>query len=95
MLRAGYEKVHIMMKSAWSILRALPKNAALVLIKFYRAAISPLFPACCRYIPTCSEYGLIAIQRFGFIRGGWLTIKRICRCHPFHPGGYDPVPDEL
>ena len=80
--------------SVSAFVKALPKNAALAAIRFYRAAISPLFPACCRYIPTCSEYGLIAIQRFGFIRGGWLTIKRICRCHPFHPGGYDPVPEK-
>lgn len=83
------------LKSVFCFVRALPSKAALGLIMFYRSAISPLFPACCRYIPTCSEYGMIAIQRFGFIKGGWLTIKRICRCHPFHPGGYDPVPDEL
>lgn len=65
------------------------------LIMFYRSAISPLFGPCCRYVPSCSEYGLEAIRRFGFIRGGWLAVKRIARCHPFHEGGYDPVPDKL
>lgn len=83
------------MKKACAFIRAIPAKCALFLITFYRAAISPMFPSCCRYTPTCSEYGLIAIQRFGFVRGGWLTIKRICRCHPFHDGGYDPVPEKL
>lgn len=77
------------------LLRSLPAKTALFAITFYRAAISPLFPSCCRYRPTCSEYGLTAIERFGFRRGGWLALKRIFRCHPFHEGGYDPVPEEL
>ncbi len=62
------------------------------LIKGYRSLISPLFPPTCRFAPTCSQYALLAIGRFGAVRGGWLTIKRLLRCHPFHPGGYDPVP---
>ncbi|MCI6870594.1 MAG: membrane protein insertion efficiency factor YidD [Selenomonadales bacterium] len=68
------------------------KNILLGLIEFYRKWISPLKSPCCRYIPTCSEYALIAVQRYGPWRGGWLAIKRILRCHPFHKGGYDPVP---
>ena len=68
------------------------KNILLRLIEFYRKWISPLKSPCCRYIPTCSEYALIAVQRYGPWRGGWLAIKRILRCHPFHEGGYDPVP---
>ncbi len=68
------------------------KNILLGLIEFYRKWISPLKSPCCRYIPTCSEYALIAVQRYGPWRGGWLAIKRILRCHPFHEGGYDPVP---
>ncbi|WP_294441128.1 membrane protein insertion efficiency factor YidD [uncultured Slackia sp.] len=80
------------MESVGSALRGLPARAALAVIRFYRRSISPMFPPSCRYIPTCSEYGLIAIQRFGFIKGGWLTLRRIGRCHPFRKGGYDPVP---
>ena len=68
------------------------KNLLLGLLEFYRKWISPLKSPCCRYIPTCSEYALIAVQRYGPWRGGWLAIKRILRCHPFHEGGYDPVP---
>ncbi|MFD2045758.1 membrane protein insertion efficiency factor YidD [Ornithinibacillus salinisoli] len=63
------------------------------LIKFYRKAISPLKPPSCRFFPTCSEYGLEAIRRFGAIKGGYLTLKRISKCHPFHPGGVDLVPE--
>lgn len=68
------------------------KAALLLLIRFYRAAISPLFPPSCRYVPTCSAYALEAIEKYGARKGGWLAFKRILRCHPFHEGGYDPVP---
>ena len=68
------------------------KRAALLLIRFYHVWISPMKPPSCRYVPTCSEYARIAIERYGARRGGWLAIKRILRCHPFHKGGYDPVP---
>ncbi|WP_096269787.1 membrane protein insertion efficiency factor YidD [Paucisalibacillus globulus] len=64
------------------------------LIKFYRNAISPFTPSTCRFHPTCSEYGLEAIRKFGAIKGGYLTIKRISKCHPFHPGGVDYVPEK-
>lgn len=63
----------------------------LILVKVYRYGISPLFPPCCRYVPTCSEYAVEAIARYGALRGGWLTLCRILRCHPFAAGGYDPV----
>jgi putative membrane protein insertion efficiency factor len=65
------------------------------LIKGYRLFISPLFPPACRFQPTCSVYAIQAIERFGGWRGGWMAIRRILRCHPFHPGGYDPVPEDL
>jgi putative membrane protein insertion efficiency factor len=63
------------------------------LIKGYRLFISPLFPPTCRFQPTCSLYAIQAIERFGVFRGSWMAIMRILRCHPFHPGGYDPVPN--
>ena len=64
----------------------------LALVRFYRSFISPLLPPSCRYVPTCSEYALIAIEKYGAMKGGWLSLKRILRCHPWHEGGYDPVP---
>lgn len=63
------------------------------LIRGYRMFISPLFPPSCRYQPTCSQYAMQAIERFGPWRGTLMSIRRILRCHPFHPGGYDPVPE--
>ncbi|WP_090233191.1 membrane protein insertion efficiency factor YidD [Lentibacillus halodurans] len=64
------------------------------LIKFYRRTISPFKPPTCRFFPTCSEYGLEAIRRFGFFKGGFLTLRRISKCHPFHSGGVDLVPEK-
>lgn len=61
-------------------------------ILFYRACISPLFPPSCRYTPTCSRYALDAIRKYGPVKGLWLAVKRICRCHPWGGSGYDPVP---
>lgn len=67
------------------------KQIAILLIKMYRLFISPLKPPTCRFMPTCSEYSLQAIEKYGMLRGGGMAMKRILRCHPFHPGGYDPV----
>lgn len=61
------------------------------LLKFYKAMVSPLLPPSCRFVPTCSEYACEAIERYGAIRGSWMGALRLLRCHPFHPGGYDPV----
>lgn len=69
------------------------RTVALRLIQVYRLAISPLLPPSCRFAPTCSEYCYDAIADYGLLRGGWLGMKRIARCHPFHPGGVDPVPE--
>lgn len=68
------------------------KTFVLCLIRFYRAYISPLKPPCCRFTPTCSEYALEAVKRYGPWKGMWLSVKRIAKCHPFHKGGYDPLP---
>ena len=68
------------------------KTFLMGLIKGYRRFISPLFPPMCRFQPTCSNYALEAIALYGTIKGSWLALKRIFRCHPLHPGGYDPVP---
>lgn len=68
------------------------KKVVMVLIRFYQKAISPVLGSSCRFTPTCSHYGYEAIEKYGVIKGSWMTIKRISRCHPLTPGGYDPVP---
>ncbi len=69
------------------------KSLLLLFIDFYRYFISPLFPANCRFYPTCSQYAKDAIVKFGVIKGGILIIKRLSKCHPYHQGGFDPVPN--
>jgi hypothetical protein len=64
----------------------------ILLIRFYQVAISPYTPATCRFSPTCSSYSLEALKVHGLLKGGWLSIKRICKCHPWGSSGYDPVP---
>lgn len=63
-----------------------------LLIRIYQCIVSPLLGPACRFHPSCSQYALEAVGRFGVLRGGWLAVKRLGRCHPFHPGGLDPVP---
>jgi putative membrane protein insertion efficiency factor len=64
----------------------------ILIIRFYQLAISPILPSACRYTPTCSQYGLEAVKKYGAFKGGWLAIKRISRCHPWGGHGHDPVP---
>jgi putative membrane protein insertion efficiency factor len=68
------------------------KALVLALIRVYKRYLSPVLPSACRFEPTCSMYTYEAIERYGVLKGGWMGIRRIARCHPFHPGGYDPVP---
>ncbi len=68
------------------------RQAVLQGLRFYKRVISPMFPPSCRYVPTCSEYMYEAVAKYGVPKGVWMGLKRLSRCHPFHPGGYDPVP---
>jgi putative membrane protein insertion efficiency factor len=68
------------------------KYLAMALIRLYQKTLSKVLPPSCRFYPSCSQYGYEAINKYGLIKGGWLTVKRLARCQPFHPGGYDPVP---
>jgi len=70
------------------------KRIGILLIRAYQVTIGPLFAGACRFEPSCSNYGIQAFERFGFVRGFWLTARRLLRCRPFGPHGYDPVPDE-
>ena len=68
------------------------KRMLMAMVRFYRAAISPLRPPCCRFYPTCSQYAREALEKYGALKGGYLSVRRVLRCNPFHKGGYDPVP---
>jgi putative membrane protein insertion efficiency factor len=69
-----------------------PRLAVVGLIRGYQRVVSPALPRSCRFAPSCSQYTLEAVSRHGVVRGGWLGLRRVARCHPFHPGGFDPVP---
>jgi putative membrane protein insertion efficiency factor len=73
----------------------LAKEGFIILIHLYRYSLSTLLGPCCRFTPSCSSYALLSIQRFGIMEGAWLIFKRLIKCHPFHPGGFDPVPEMI
>jgi putative membrane protein insertion efficiency factor len=72
-------------------MREIAKFVVLQLLRAYKWAISPMLPPACRYVPTCSEYAMEAVERYGVLRGSWMAAMRVLRCHPFVHGGYDPV----
>ena len=74
------------------VARNLPAYSMIALVWLYRTAVSPFIGPSCRFEPTCSEYAMEALRRHGFFAGLWLSVKRVGRCHPYHAGGYDPVP---
>ena len=80
------------MKKVLRFIIKLPANILILLIKIYQYTLSPLIGRNCRYTPTCSNYGIEAIRKYGAIKGGWLTIKRVASCNPWGGSGYDPVP---
>ena len=73
-------------------LRLWPRRLVAGLVRGYQIVVSPLLPPSCRFYPSCSQFALEAVTRHGALRGSWLAARRLARCHPFHPGGYDPVP---
>ena len=75
-----------------ALVRRVPRTVLVLLVRAYQVGISPLLPPACRYYPSCSAYAVEALERHGALRGSWLAARRIARCHPFRPGGYDPVP---
>jgi putative membrane protein insertion efficiency factor len=75
------------------VIRGLAKGGLIIVIHLYQHTLSTFLGPSCRFTPSCSSYGLLSIQRFGIVDGVWLTLKRLVKCHPFHPGGYDPVPE--
>ena len=95
-VETGYQKLestYLRLLRQLNLLREDPScRAILRVIRFYQASVSPLFPPRCRYIPTCSEYALQAVEKYGPLRGGFMALRRFLRCNPFHKGGYDPVP---
>lgn len=70
------------------------KKILIGIIKLYQKIISPLTPPSCRFYPTCSHYGIEAVEKHGALKGSWLAVRRISKCHPFHEGGFDPVPEK-
>jgi len=81
-----------MIRRAVFLLIGVPRRVVVLGLRLYRLVVSPLYGPTCRFYPSCSEYALIAVDRHGVVRGGWLAVRRLLRCHPWNPGGVDPVP---
>jgi putative membrane protein insertion efficiency factor len=78
------------MKTLNRHIKSVPSRTLILLVQLYQVTLSPLLGPCCRFTPSCSSYFIGSVQKYGALRGSWRGICRICRCHPFHPGGYDP-----
>jgi uncharacterized protein len=78
------------MKSLWAALVSLPAQVIIVAVRAYQVVLSPVLGRHCRFTPTCSQYFILAVRKYGAVRGAARGLFRICRCNPFHPGGYDP-----
>ena len=76
----------------WRALLSAPARAVVLMVRLYQTTLSPLLGGRCRFVPSCSEYCIQAIRQWGIAKGGWLSLRRLVRCHPFTPGGIDPVP---
>lgn len=79
--------------TAAGTIRRLPARVAIFLIELYRTYVSPLRQPTCRFMPTCSQYAVQALSEYGLLKGGWLTVVRLAKCGPWHPGGWDPIPE--
>jgi putative membrane protein insertion efficiency factor len=79
--------INILTVFEWGVGRIL-----IILVRVYQHTLRSIFPPSCRFSPSCSEYAIGALKKFGALKGGWLSVKRLARCHPFNPGGYDPIP---
>jgi len=79
------------MSFLWATLAGLPSWLLIVAVRLYQIFLSPVLGRQCRFTPTCSQYFILAVQKYGAVRGAWRGVLRICRCQPFHPGGYDPL----
>jgi uncharacterized protein len=88
----GIGKRFYSINNCTAVMRRISIQICVVTLKLYKKWISPILPGACRFYPTCSEYSAQSIQKFGICKGISLSIKRLCKCHPFHPGGFDPVP---
>jgi putative membrane protein insertion efficiency factor len=80
-------------RKVWGRVRTLPARSAIFAIELYRMYVSPMRLPTCRFMPTCSQYAVEALTEFGLIRGGWLAAVRLAKCAPWHPGGWDPIPE--
>jgi hypothetical protein len=85
------EQAGVEIRRGLVLLSQLASTTLAVTLRVYRAVVSPFFGPCCRFAPSCSVYAGEAIERYGVGRGSWMALKRVLRCHPFHPGGWDPV----